>query len=61
MQDLFAFLFSGDVGPELYARFLRASQDLPNYLPARELTEDLITLHQVIGRHPVLAPAARRS
>ncbi len=59
VQDLFAFLFSGDVGPELYARFVSASQGLTNYLPARQITEDLVTLHQIVGRHPVLAPAAQ--
>jgi tricorn protease interacting factor F2/3 len=58
LQDLFAFLFSGNVSAPLYARFVTASQRLTAYLPIRQLSDDLTMFHRLVGRHPVLtAPA----
>jgi tricorn protease interacting factor F2/3 len=59
LQDLYAFLSSGDIPAALYARFVSASRDLSAYLPVRQLTEDLAAFAQVVGRHPVLTPVAQ--
>ncbi|MCI4328143.1 MAG: ERAP1-like C-terminal domain-containing protein, partial [Thermoplasmata archaeon] len=59
VQDLYAFLFSGDVTLERFADFVRASESLTGYLPVRELAEDLPSLHRIIGDHPAIAEAAR--
>jgi tricorn protease interacting factor F2/3 len=59
LYDLGAFLFSGDVSFELYAKFLAASETSNVHLTVRELADTLLELWLILGDHPATLPATR--
>ncbi len=59
LQDLYAFLFSGDASFERYATFVDAAAASREYLPARAATEQLLGLFFLVPQHPRVSALAR--